>query len=353
MPVPATTPAPALLRPADFLMLGGLTVSAWLAPLPLYLLALACFGLPHVIWEIRWLYRNPALFSPPVSAHTLPRPRALPPYWWGLLAVLLLVQAGGRLLLWSGRIRSTDALLVDLLTLALIFLLVLLLPVHLTRHWPRQRKVLMYAVAVAGSALPGCVLLADEPYYAIALLVSLSVAHNLTPIGLIRMNPQADKVTRRSMDRLFLLPLGLLLLPVINHTGLFGGELTWGPSEWYWLRQETMFGAWPGMLPALVLAQCLHYYAVLCLLPRSLGQAWQGGNWRHFAVPACVALTLYFGIEFADARRLYAVASGIHAWLEWPLLLCLLGGLLYPVVPVATASAPGLAGSSAPPLPLR
>lgn len=341
MTAPAA-PVNSLFRPVDFLLLGGLSVLAWLAPLPLYLLALACFGLPHVLWEIRWLYRNPALFSRPGAF----RPRYLPRYWWGLLAALLAVQAGGRLLLWLGGIRGMDALSLDLLTLALILLLTLLLPVHLTQGWPRARKGLMYALALTGSGLLGLALLADVPHYAIALVVVLSVAHNFTPVGLIRMNPQADAASRRSIDRLFLLPFGLLLLPVINETGLWGGKGTWGPTEWYWLREETRLGAWSGVLPALVLAQCLHYYAVLRLLPRSLGPHWQAGsqpdhrNWQAgLILAACAGLTLYFTVQFADARRLYAVAAGIHAWLEWPLLLCLLGGLLHPAAASAVSPA--------------
>ena len=33
-----------------------------------------------------------------------------------------------------------------------------------------------------------------------------------------------------------------------------------------------------------------------------------------------------FGGRFSASRRLYAVASGLHAWLEWPVLLALLAG---------------------------
>lgn len=42
-------------------MAGMLTLLALWLPQPLYLVALSCFGLPHVLWELRWVRNRTAL----------------------------------------------------------------------------------------------------------------------------------------------------------------------------------------------------------------------------------------------------------------------------------------------------
>ena len=49
-----------------------------------------------------------------------------------------------------------------------------------------------------------------------------------------------------------------------------------------------------------------------------------GFAWHYWALAASLLLSLYFIYDFTQARQLYAVAAGIHAWLEWPLIALLL-----------------------------
>ncbi len=51
-------------------------------------------------------------------------------------------------------------------------------------------------------------------------------------------------------------------------------------------------------------------------------------RWRGPALVAASAMTLGFIWSFPEARRLYGVVADVHAWIEWPILLCLLGGAL-------------------------
>ena len=88
-----------------------------------------------------------------------------------------------------------------------------------------------------------------------------------------------------------------------------------------------------------MLAQCLHYYCVLRLLPSTLS-ATVSRQWQIGAIAASLALTLYFFHDFTAARQLYAVAAGAHAWIELPLMLLLLGGSVLQPPRVASPSPP-------------
>jgi hypothetical protein len=92
------------------------------------------------------------------------------------------------------------------------------------------------------------------------------------------------------------------------------------------------------LFSAAVVAQAMHYVAVIVLLPR-LQQA-QGRaepaqttlvswpDWRSFAFLVAVIAAVAFGIyavSYNDAKAGYAVAAAIHAWIELPILLMALG----------------------------
>jgi hypothetical protein len=280
------------MKPLDWLLVAGLALLAWAAPLLLYLLALGIFGLPHVIWEMAWVRRTAG-------------PR-LPRLWWLALGAMLALQGGARLATLLGGLDPTLAPAADLLTLALALGLVLALP----------GRGLRKAVALAAAAALAWVGIGAGAELTIPLLVALSVAHNFTPIGLVRLSGSPARV----MLLPFLLPLALLALP---------GASTWGPEHWApmeaaWLDRHLPL-ALPGLLPALVLAQCLHYLAVLRILPGRLPGSLLQGRSLWLAVAACLGLSLVFLLDFPQARRFYGVASGMHAWLEWPILLGLCG----------------------------
>ncbi len=275
----------------------GLACAALAAPIPLYLLALSGFGLPHVIWEFVWVYRNTR--------------SCFPPRWWQGLSALLLLQGLARWGSALGWISSNWALVLDLSCLALAIALVALLPKTTLAH--RGRKALALGSAAAITAL--CYW--GEPALMAGLLVFLSFAHNYTPLAL----SQLGRPERNAWHGYFMLTLAL---PLVATTPWLAPAyelfLPWAPSEYLWLTQHGGGYAW---LPTFVMAQCLHYYAVIRWLPQQSQQQWHSRFWFWPAVMISAALSFYFFTDFKDARRLYAVASGMHAWLEWPLLLAL------------------------------
>jgi hypothetical protein len=301
-----------MIRPGDWGLAGLLFLFAWWAPLPLYLVALSCFALPHVIWEAVWIRR--------AAAGWLPR------WWWGLLAAVLAIQAGGRLAVLTNRIDGEVARGVDLVTLALAVALVLAVPGlrDARRGWLAGLLAMVAAVLLAAAGVAG------SPDPAMAALVALSVAHNFVPIGLERLAADDDEPWG-CLRLLLLLPLVLLVAPTLPEPAFAAGlPIWWAPPEPGWLRDRLPAGGL-NLFPALVLAQCLHYVAILRVLPRRLEPGWgRGGRWFGWRVPALTAagaMTLGFAVAFPDARRLYGVAAGVHAWIEWPILLCLLAGV--------------------------
>ncbi|SCK28182.1 hypothetical protein [Vogesella sp. LIG4] len=288
-----------------------LALLACLAPLALYALALALFGLPHVLSEAAWIRRSYR--------------RQLPGRWWALLLATLLIQALARLAGWQGSLSPRDVAWLDLATLALAFCTVLAAREALRAPW----RSCVLALAVAGLLLAG-----QHSGWQLALLAVLSIAHNFTPLLLAPAQSHwGGRPLRPTLRLLFCLPLCLLLLPWLGWQPFAASAQLPAPGE------PAMLGL-PSPLafaPALVLAQCLHYYSVIRLLPgATLGeQAPPARSYRKLlpALAACAALSAYFACAYSDARALYAVAAGAHAWLEWPLILLLTG--LKPAAPAA------------------
>ncbi|WP_161539726.1 hypothetical protein [Paramagnetospirillum kuznetsovii] len=292
--------------PHDWGMAVGLAVLALWIPSPLYLVALACFGLPHVIWEMMWIRK--------VSANRLPR------HWWVMLFAILAIQASGRALAASESLGAKAAVMTDLLTLALAVAMVVVLS---GGGW---RAGLARLAAVLGAVALASVGVLAPPETMVMVLITFSVAHNFTPLGLERLTAKPDE-TWSSLRWIMILPLVLLFLPALPQPDFLKSMQSWPPMEFLWLRGEDALTGL-NLFPALVLAQCLHYLAVLRILPRRLDGGWGPGRWRNLAVIAGGLATMGFIWSFPDARRFYGVAAGVHAWVEWPILLCLLGGIM-------------------------
>lgn len=79
------------ILPHGIFLLLLLLAALWL-PLPLYLTALALFGLPHVIWEMAFLRSR---YAGRWSLN-----------WWIALWLVLLIQAGMRTGLWLGSVSG-------------------------------------------------------------------------------------------------------------------------------------------------------------------------------------------------------------------------------------------------------
>ena len=269
-----------------------LAVIAWLAPMPLYVASMSLFGLPHVIWEMTWLHRTAG-------------PR-LSKLWWGGLLMILGLQGAARLGVVLSLLEPQRALIADLLTLALALALVLLAPAI---GCLRRGVALLAALGLSWVGLEAGIEMN------LTLIALLSALHNLTPIGLTRL----AEGSWRWMALPFLLMLPLLVLPVPWMWGL----QDWSPIEAGLLQR---LSGLPGWLPALVLAQCLHYRAVLRLLPGQLPPpVLLKGAWLWAALAFGALASLLFLSGFPEARRLYGVFSGMHAWAEWPILLALGG----------------------------
>lgn len=299
---------------------GGLGIVALWQPIILYLIALSIFGLPHVLWEMAWVRR--------VWGDSLPRMTCL------YLLVALLLQACARFALWFDRIDAPTAAACDAATLALALLATL----TLRHHVAAQRRLLFIVLALL---IPIALLAVADTPHVLMLLYLLAIAHNFTPIGLMPSDARIGRwPARRVMIVVFTAPLLLfvvlwVLAPPLAQTGSLR------PAEFGWAQSFSPRLA-AALLPALVWAQCLHYLAVIYLMPRAIGQAWKGLPLRPVALAASGLLLAYFIADFTAARGLYAIAAGAHAWLEWPLILLALSGFVVRWAPNSEHSNTGL-----------
>lgn len=289
----------ALTHGAFLLLLSG---AALLLPLPLYLTALALFGLPHVICEmafIRSRYAGRWPFS-----------------WWLALWAVLLMQAAIRTAVWLGSYPAASSQIVDMLALLLLALVVALGPKGIGWH-----------VRLVGGVLAGIVLWLLEQGDILEALLVLAMAHNFTPLALAwdmaREHPPSRPMAW-AISGLFVLPLlvaasgwsGAGTPSVIaTYAPLLDGQL---PREWGGAHRQAL-------LSAIVLAQCLHYYCVIYLLPSAevqrIAKPVVSPILRIVTLAVVAIMFGYYINDYSAARKLYAVVAGVHAWLEWPVLL--------------------------------
>jgi len=92
------------------------------------------------------------------------------------------------------------------------------------------------------------------------------------------------------------------------------------------------------LFSAAVVAQAMHYVAVILFLPRLIARrpgiaqptslapwpSWQMFAWGVAGL-AAVAFAFY-AVDYTLARSTYGVAAAIHAWVELPIFLLALGG---------------------------
>jgi len=284
------------------LMVASIVLLALFLPPPLYLISLALFGLPHVIWELCFLRSR--------YAKRWPKP------WWIAIWSVLLPDAAIKVMTWRGIVPGEKSRIIDMLTLLVLLALVVFAP-----------RGSSWLVRLAGACLATLMWILLDRGDIVTLLLILALLHNFTPLGLAwdmaREHGQA-RVLAWALCALFLLPLAVAisgwspaLLPRSSapFLSLLDGQFPQGFAD----------DNRPALWSAVVLAQCLHYYCVIALLPKMQERLVDGA-----VVPAAVklltggmviALLVYYIMDYAAARQLYAVAAGIHAWLEWPVLL--------------------------------
>lgn len=292
----------------------GVALLTAAAPLAVYTVLLAGFGLAHVLSEFAYVDRR---FG-----------RRLGPGQIGASVLLLLVAAGWRAAGVFHLMPAEQALVAELATVVLLILAVAV---------PAGPRAAGLALA---AALPLGLATALAPF---ETAVALSIGHNFTPLGLLY---EGLPRRRRAMGMLLALG-GFIGLPLLVASGLPRALLGLGLED---LDPMATGGltrhlhvyvprGWQGgpaaidLFAASVVAQAAHYVAVIGVLPRLLPGASQGLlPWPRPALFAAAIVAgsavgiLGFLDDFAGTRGLYGILASIHAWIELPLLVLIAGG---------------------------
>lgn len=312
--------AAAAIRPIGGLALVAVIaaslVASVAAPVAVYTVTLAAFGLPHVLAELRF-----------VDLRFSGRLARLGPALVLLLLGALLARIAG----WAGLLGPSVAAAAELLCGAGLVVACLGLL--------RRRRA---AVAVLGLALAVGAVLAPA-----TTLLLFAVAHNWTPLALVLdVTPPAERARR-----LAFWAIPFVLAPVLIVSGL---PADLADRLGVWMPDFSPLGAGgieshlgvyvPAVLAdgaravdlfaAAVFAQTMHYGAVIHVLPRLLPAgargrvAWPRPGVFAAGLAACgLVLLVLFRLDFPDARRLYGLAALIHAWLEIPVMMLMLGAV--------------------------
>jgi hypothetical protein len=292
------------------------------APLAVYTITLAVFGLPHVLSELRYVDRR-------FGRH---------------LAPALLVRLGALLaLIVAARTATVFQLLpaqIDVVfELSLVVLLALSVAVG---GWPQKVAAVAVALAIGAATFA-------SPY---ETTVVFAILHNFTPLGFLWQLLPAG----RRGPALTAATLGLVGVPLFVASGLpfdvlaahgilsdadpmgagsLGAHLhVYVPRAWLATRAAV------DLFSASVVAQCLHYLSVIVVLPVMLARIepgasglvpWPRAGWFYAAIAAVGAATFVrFAGGFADARAYYGIAASFHAWVEIPILILALTGSVQP-----------------------
>ncbi len=289
--------------------------SVAVAPIAAFVLMISAFGLPHVLYELRYVDER-------FSARLQPAPLAA-------IGALVALIAAARIANGMHILMGDLFLWIELgLGAALAFTATLLM---------RHNKLLG---ALIGTAFALGAIFAPIPTFLIWAWL-----HNLTPLGFVA------EITEGEERRRWLLTLSIpfFVLPALVATGVFHdlANALFAIAELQW---TSMFGAgdkpllsflppdsWDlNLFSAAVVAQSMHYVAVIVLLPQLL-RAKQSAptqtivpwpSWPVFAAAVAAIAALAFGIyavSYTDARAAYGVAAAIHAWIELPILLLAIG----------------------------
>jgi len=315
------------LRPRDVGALAALGMApvlpfaafAAVAPLAAYTTALAFFGLPHVLSELRYVDRR---FG-----------RRVAPAFWAPIAALLAVIVAARACVVFGLAPAEIGAPIELCAGALLALV--------CARGARTQKLV--ALTVAG-AIGGATMIA--PFTA---SVAVAILHNFTPLGFLwQIAPRAQRSRVMAAAG-----CGLLILPLLAATGgahwaldALGVPATpldplgAGPlADQLGVYVPRPFLDGPravDFFTASVIAQGAHYLAVIVILPALLQRldpysagliAWPRGALFALLCAAVAGLGLpEFFADFARARAYYGLFAAVHAWIEIPVLILALTG---------------------------
>lgn len=330
-------PSRRVLPPWPLAMVGivACAAAATAAPLLTYTLTLAVFGGAHVLGELRFVE---ARFAARLPERLL----------WGLgalLAGVVALRLIKNLGLWGG-VEATRTELVIVAGLAALTL-------------PGLARVGGRALAICvGVVTAVSIGLLTAPIWT---MLTLACLHNFTPVGFL-----ADGLTPRER------PYGLALVAIafgavplaiatgaptaaLDAVGASLPDLSLLPSsdraEHFraYLHRSVHDASWaPAVFSALVFTQCMHYAAVLGVLPRiapggpaapravGLSRIPTRAFVAGVVVLSAVALVGY-ALDFKVARSWYGLIAAVHAWVEVPLLLMALAPLAQKTRPALAA----------------
>ena len=290
------------------------TVAAVAAPLLVYSVTLAAFGLAHVLSELRYVDRR---FG-----------RRIAPARIAAMALLLVGAAAARACGVFGIVDQATAIAAEL-----SFVIALALVVA---HGSLMRCA--FAIAVA-AALGVATLIA--PY---DTTIMLSMLHNLTPLAFLwEIAPRLSRarVMRTALIVFVILPLlvatgwprallAALDVPTATLDPLQAGPIS---AHLYIYAPAPLlhYASAIDLFSASIVAQCAHYATVIVVLPlllqrrdRSAGGLipWPRGIAFATVVTAASVLVLQrFAGDFVEARAIYGIAASVHAWIEVPLIV--------------------------------
>jgi hypothetical protein len=301
------------LFPAALLVVGFACAAAW--PLATYAVTLALFGLPHVLYELRYVDGR---FSSRLSL----------PLWTVLFGLGVIIMASRALFAAAVLPRAWQSI-VELSLLAVFAAVVVPTLSRRGAGWGAAGAAFAVGVAVLAWRAPAL------------SLVCFALIHNATPIGFLWERARDGQRLRVGA----LAVAVYLLVPLLFVAGLGDGALSMLGLGWRDgapLRSVGDLSQHIGvyvptvvegelarrLFTGAVVAQLLHYHATIFVLPRlaaRAGDARPRAPWpRRFAllvaVPAAL-LAVFFAVAFKDARALYGVPAAFHAWIEVPLLL--------------------------------
>lgn len=296
-------------------------VATCFAPLATYVLMVAAFGLPHVLSELRYCDER---FSARTSLVPL-----------GIIGALVGIIAALRVAGSAAILSSYTATLVELGLGAVLALAA----AWFMRRWKLAGIAIAFAFGIG-------VVYAPIPTFLVWAWV-----HNLTPLGFIAEATEGDERRRLVAT----LSIFFLLVPALVATGVFhqaafaltGFNAAFGPSAFGAEARPLAAFLWPGasvesdiaMFSAAVVAQSMHYVAVILFLPRLITQRrhlaqgeplvpWPH-RWSMFAwgvAGLAAAGFVVYAVDYSSARSAYGVVAAIHAWIELPIFLMALGG---------------------------
>jgi len=284
------------------------------APLAVYSVTLAAFGLPHVLSELRYVDRR---FGRRLGLKTVVAMAAL------LAGIVAARVAGLAHLLRPGTEQPLELGLVALLALT------------------AARGSVAARVAAIGLALVIGLLALADPF---ETTIGFSILHNLTPLCFLwQLAPRRHRAAVMGWAGAAF--VGLPLLVASGAPRLALAALGVGTASVDPLAAGPLGADLPVYVPyrllsnahavdlftGSVVAQQAHYAAVIVVLPLLLSRwspgarglvPWPRGLVFYGAVAALAGLTFSrFAVDFVGARALYSLLAAIHAWIEIPILI--------------------------------